>query len=95
MFLCAEFLNQCQSDGIFDNVGICKEQLQYACLHHFSLVCEYHAGKIALTPQTKCVETIVIFFVAAFIILTNKEMFFEREHIGYLLSYHEEREVDD
>ena len=51
--------------------------------------------KIALTPQTKCVETIVIFFVAAFIILTNKEMFFEREHIGYLLSYHEEREVDD
>ena len=81
MFLCAEFLNQCQSDGIFDNVGICKEQLQYACLHHFSLVCEYHAGKNSLD--------------AAFIILTNKEMFFEREHIGYLLSYHEEREVDD
>ena len=25
----------------------------------------------------------------------NKEMFFEKEHIGNLLSYHEEREVDD
>ena len=33
--------------------------------------------KIAMTPQTKCVETITIFFAAAMIVLTNKEMFFE------------------
>lgn len=51
--------------------------------------------KIAMTPQTKCVETVVIFFTAVFIVLTNKEMFFEKEHIGNLLSYHEEKEVDD
>lgn len=48
--------------------------------------------KIAMTPQTKCVETIVIFFAAALIVLTNKEMFFEKEHIGNLLSHSEERD---
>ncbi len=52
-FLCAEFLNQCQFDGISDDVGICKEQPQYACLHHFSLVCEYHAGKDSLDAADK------------------------------------------
>lgn len=40
--------------------------------------------KIAVTPQTKCVETIVVFF-AAIVVLTNKEMFFEKEHIGKLV----------
>ena len=47
--------------------------------------------KIAMTPQTKCVETIVIFFAAAMIVLANKEMFFEKQHIGNLLTYKEER----
>lgn len=41
--------------------------------------------KIAMTPQTKCVETVVIFVAAAFVVLTNKEMFFEKKHIGNLL----------
>ena len=41
--------------------------------------------KIAMTPQTKCVETIIIFVAAALVVLTNKEMFFEKEHIGNLL----------
>ncbi len=50
--------------------------------------------KIAMTPQTKCVETIVIFFAAAIIVLTNKEMFFEKEHIGNILEYKEERKIE-
>lgn len=49
--------------------------------------------KIAMTPQTKCVETIVVFFAAALIVVTNKEMFFEKEHIGRLLEYKEERSL--
>lgn len=40
--------------------------------------------KIAMTPQTKCVETILIFFSAAIVVLTNREMFFEKQHIGNL-----------
>lgn len=43
--------------------------------------------KIAMTPQTKCLETIVITGAAALIVLTNKEMFFEKDHIGNLLDY--------
>lgn len=50
--------------------------------------------KIAMTPQTKCVETIVVFFAAALIVTTHKEMFFERKHIGNLLEYKEERKED-
>lgn len=43
--------------------------------------------KIAMTPQTKCIETIVVFFAAIIVVLTNKKMFFEKEHIGNLLEY--------
>lgn len=51
--------------------------------------------KIAMTPQTKCVETIVVFIAAAIVVLTNKEMFFEKEHIGNLLNYKEERKIEE
>ena len=51
--------------------------------------------KIAMTPQTKCVETIVVTLAAALVVLTNKEMFFEKDHIGNLLHYNEERKVTE
>ena len=47
--------------------------------------------KIAMTPQTKCVETIVVTLAAVLVVMTNREMFFEKEHIGNLLSYNETR----
>lgn len=50
--------------------------------------------KIAMTPQTKCVETLIVTVTAIVIVLTNKEMFFEKEHIGNLLTYKEERIVE-
>ena len=46
--------------------------------------------KIAMTPQTKCVETIIVFIAAALIVATNKKMFFEKEHIENLLNYNYE-----
>ena len=39
-------------------------------------------------------ETIIIFVAAALVVLTNKEMFFEKEHIGNLLEYKEERKIE-
>lgn len=51
--------------------------------------------KIAMTPQTKCVETIFVFIAAVIVVLTNKEMFFEKEHIGNLLDYKEERKIEE
>ena len=41
--------------------------------------------KIALTPETKCLETIVIIVVAAIIVMAKKDMFFETRHVGRLL----------
>lgn len=43
--------------------------------------------KIAMTPQTKCVETIVVYAAAALVVAANRELFFEKEHIGKLLEY--------
>ena len=51
--------------------------------------------KIAMTPQTKCVETIVVTLAAVLVVATNREMFFEKEHIGNLLNYNEERNVTE
>jgi membrane protease YdiL (CAAX protease family) len=41
--------------------------------------------KIAMTQTTKCVETLVLFFVAAIVVMTNRGLFFEKNHIGNLL----------
>lgn len=41
--------------------------------------------KIAMTPETKCIESFVVVIVAVVIVLTNKELFFETDHIGNIL----------
>ena len=46
--------------------------------------------KIAMTPETKCVETIVITVATVSIVLANKDMFFETRHVGRLLEYGKE-----
>ena len=41
--------------------------------------------KINMTPETKCIETVFIAIAAIFVVLTNKEMFFETKQVGNLL----------
>ncbi len=41
--------------------------------------------KIAMTPETKCVETIVVVIATVIIVVRNKKMFFETDHVGRLL----------
>ena len=41
--------------------------------------------KIAMTNTTKCVETFVLFIAAGIIVALNKDLFFEKRHIGQLL----------
>lgn len=53
----------------------------------FHLFVNFFQEKIAMTAQTKCVETVVIAIAAVVIVLTNKEMFFETSHVGRLLEY--------
>lgn len=51
----------------------------------FHLFVNFMQEKIAMTPETKCVETIVVVIATVIIVLCKKEMFFETEHIGRLL----------
>jgi membrane protease YdiL (CAAX protease family) len=51
----------------------------------FHLFVNFMQEKIAMTQTTKCVETIAVVVAATIIVLTNKEMFFEKRHIGHIL----------
>ena len=51
----------------------------------FHMVVNLLQEKIAMTQETKCVETIVITLVTAIIVLIKKDMFFETRHVGRLL----------
>ena len=53
----------------------------------FHLFINFMQEKIAMTPETKCVETIVVTVATAIIVLANKEMFFETDHVGKLPEY--------
>ena len=48
--------------------------------------------KIAMAPETKCVETLVITLVTVIIVLAKKDMFFETRHVGRLLEYSKEHQ---
>ena len=57
-----------------------------ACMiFHFFV--NFMQEKIALTPETKCLETIVITGVTIIIVMAKKDMFFETRHVGRLLEY--------
>lgn len=51
----------------------------------FHLFLNIMQEKIAMTPETKCIETIFIFIAAVIVVLTNRKMFFETDHVGRLL----------
>ena len=50
----------------------------------FHLFVNFMQERVAMTPQTKCVETVVVIIAAAVIVLVNRDMFFETRHIGKL-----------
>ena len=51
----------------------------------FHLFVNFMQEKIAMTPETKCVETLVVTAATVVIVLANKDMFFETRHVGRLL----------
>jgi len=51
----------------------------------FHLFVNFFQEKIAMTPETKCIETAVIAVAAAVVVLTNRDLFFEQRHVGDLL----------
>lgn len=69
-------------------VYVKNRRSMFACII-FHLFVNLMQEKIAMTPVTKCVETLVVTLAAILVVVTNKHMFFEREHIGNLLDYQE------
>ena len=65
-------------------VYLASDRSILACMI-FHLFVNFMQEKIAMTPETKCVETIVVTIAAAVIVLKEKEMFFETRHVGRLL----------
>ena len=51
----------------------------------FHLFVNFMQEKIAMTPDTKCLETIVVIIATVIIVMCNKKMFFETDHVGRLL----------
>ncbi len=57
----------------------------FACsIFHF--VINFLQEQIAMTQNTKCIETIVLYIAAAVIVACNKDLFFEKRHIGNILA---------
>ncbi len=65
-------------------VYLASDRSILACMI-YHLVVNFLQEKIAMTPETKCVETIVVTLVAVIIVIMNKDMFFETRHVGRLL----------
>lgn len=51
----------------------------------FHLFINIMQEKINMSPETKCIETIFVTIAAVVIVVKNKDMFFETDHIGKLL----------
>ena len=59
-----------------------RSMLATAIFHLFLNIMQ---EKINISPETKCIETLVMFAAAAVVVIMNRKLFFSREHIGALL----------
>ena len=65
-------------------VYLASDRSILACMI-FHLFVNFMQEKIAMTPETKFVETLVVVAATAIIVLAKKDMFFETRHVGRLL----------
>ena len=75
-------------------VYLASDRSILACMIYHLFV-NFMQEKIAMTPETKCVETIVVTAVAVYIVIRNKDMFFETRHVGRLLETRYGVDVDE
>jgi len=69
-------------------VYLASDRSILACMiFHFFV--NFLQEKIAMTQETKCVETLVITLVTMIIVIVKKDMFFETRHVGKLPQYSE------
>lgn len=59
-----------------------RSMLATAIFHLFLNIMQ---EKINISPETKCIETVVMLAAAAVVVIANKDIFFDKSHIGNLL----------
>jgi len=69
---------------IFTWVYVGNNRSIFACsIFHF--VVNFLQEQIDMTQNTKCIESVLMFVVAAIVVVCNKDMFFEKRHVGNIL----------
>ena len=84
LFVINFFVSAISMGFIITWVYLASDRSILACII-FHLFVNFMQEKIAMTPETKCVETIVVFVAAATIVWVRKDMFFETRHVGRIL----------
>jgi hypothetical protein len=84
LFVINFFVSAIPMGFIITWVYLVSDRSIMACMI-FHLCINFLQEKIAMTPETKCVETIVVTVVAIIIVIAKKDMFFEKRHVGKLL----------
>ena len=84
LFVINFFVSAIPMGFIITWVYLASDRSILACII-FHLFVNFMQEKIAMTPETKCVETIVVFLAAAIIVWVRKDMFFENRHVGRIL----------
>ena len=84
LFVVNFFVSAIPMGFIITWVYLASDRSILACIL-FHLFVNFMQEKIAMTPETKCVETIVVFIAAAIIVWVKRDMFFETRHVGRIL----------
>ena len=84
LFVINFFVSAIPMGFIITWVYLASDRSILACII-FHLFVNFMQEKIAMTPETKCVETIVVFIDAAIIVLIKKHIFLETRNVGRIL----------
>ncbi|MCR5799185.1 MAG: CPBP family intramembrane metalloprotease [Lachnospiraceae bacterium] len=84
LFVINFFVSAIPMGFIITWVYLVSDRSILACMV-FHLFVNFMQEKIAMTPETKCVETIVVVIATVIIVIAKKDMFFETRHVGRLL----------
>ena len=84
LFVINFFVSAIPMGYIITWVYLASDRSILACIV-FHMAVNFLQEKIAMTPETKCVETIVVLIATVIIVIVKKDMFFETRHVGRIL----------
>ncbi|MCR5507117.1 MAG: CPBP family intramembrane metalloprotease [Lachnospiraceae bacterium] len=85
LFVVNFFVSAIPMGFIITWVYLVSDRSILACMV-FHMAVNFLQERVAMTPETKCVETIVVIIATVIIVAAKKDMFFETEHVGRILT---------